>query len=209
MCGWARAAGHREANLRAAAETAGAILPRYLTHKRDLIRPRSYANLEHDLTTHAKPLHGLPLAKVGRREVQTCSRYCVQQRRLCSGQGPGLAERPVFLVHGGGACRGQSGDRYGEPWQGRAARSGAHHAEIATVWAALGDDDFGNLNKLLLLTGQRREELSSLRWSEIDFEHGLIRLPETGPKTGSRMMSRCLTRYAPSSSRSRSALGVI
>src|SRR5262249_1721524 len=42
---------------------------------------------------------------------------------------------------------------------------------------ALGDNDFSNIVRLLILTGQRREEIGGLRWSEIDFKRGLIIFP--------------------------------
>src|SRR6516165_1644380 len=43
-------------------------------------------------------------------------------------------------------------------------------SEIAKVWLAAPGNDYGNIVKLLLLTGCRREEIGSLKWSEIDFE---------------------------------------
>ena len=49
--------------------------------------------------------------------------------------------------------------------------------ELAEVWMVLGTDDFSNIVRLLILTGQRREEIGGLRWGEVDFERGLIVLP--------------------------------
>jgi integrase len=40
--------------------------------------------------------------------------------------------------------------------------------ELRTVWNACGDDDYGRIVRLLILTGCRREEIGGLRWSEID-----------------------------------------
>jgi integrase len=49
-------------------------------------------------------------------------------------------------------------------------------AELAEVWhAATGT--FGDIIRLLLLTGQRRNEIGFLRWSEIDFCRGMIVFP--------------------------------
>ena len=42
--------------------------------------------------------------------------------------------------------------------------------ELRTIWDALPAGDHGSIVKLLLLTAQRRLEISNLRWSEIDFE---------------------------------------
>jgi integrase len=56
--------------------------------------------------------------------------------------------------------------------------------ELAEVWRAAGDDAYGTIVRLLILTGQRREEIGALRWSEIDFAAALIRLPAARTKTG-------------------------
>src|SRR5262249_13976320 len=47
---------------------------------------------------------------------------------------------------------------------------------------ALGQDQFSNIIRLLILTGQRREEIGGLRWSEVDFGRGLIVLPPARTK---------------------------
>ena len=50
------------------------------------------------------------------------------------------------------------------------------------MWAVLGDDQFGDIVKLLILTGQRREEIGGLRWSEVGFKRDLIALPPARTK---------------------------
>jgi integrase len=40
-------------------------------------------------------------------------------------------------------------------------------AEIARIWRASGDDDFGRITKALILTGARASEIGGLAWSEI------------------------------------------
>ena len=40
--------------------------------------------------------------------------------------------------------------------------------EIRLIWRALPDSDYGMIVKLLILTGQRRDEIAALRWHEID-----------------------------------------
>src|SRR5262249_19468138 len=49
--------------------------------------------------------------------------------------------------------------------------------ELRSIWAALPDSDYGDIVRLLALTGQRRDEIGSLRWSEVDFDKALIALP--------------------------------
>ena len=40
--------------------------------------------------------------------------------------------------------------------------------ELGALLRALGNDDFSDIIRLLVLTGQRREEIGGLRWNEID-----------------------------------------
>jgi integrase len=54
----------------------------------------------------------------------------------------------------------------------------------ATVLAALGDDQFSEIVRLLVLTGQRRTEIGSLKWNEVDLERGLIVLSADRVKNG-------------------------
>src|SRR5262249_48347742 len=42
--------------------------------------------------------------------------------------------------------------------------------ELVDVWLAAGEDDFGVIVKLLILTGQRLREIGDLEWLEIDLE---------------------------------------
>jgi len=67
------------------------------------------------------------------------------------------------------------------PVQGtaKAAESGPRErvlteAELRKLWAALGQNWYSDIVRLLLLTGQRREEIGALAWSEIDFDRGMI-----------------------------------
>jgi integrase len=49
--------------------------------------------------------------------------------------------------------------------------------ELAAIWRASGDDAYGKVIKLLILTGARRAEVGGMKWSEVDFERGTWSLP--------------------------------
>jgi integrase len=49
--------------------------------------------------------------------------------------------------------------------------------ELAEIWFACRDDDHGRIIKLLALTGQRRDEIGGMRWSEIDEDKKLWTIP--------------------------------
>jgi integrase len=57
-------------------------------------------------------------------------------------------------------------------------------SELAQVWRAAGDDHYGTIVKLLILTGLRREEIGGLRWNEVDLAARLIQLPPRRTKNG-------------------------
>jgi integrase len=55
-------------------------------------------------------------------------------------------------------------------------------SEIAAMWRALPEKQFGAIVRLLILTGARREEVGGLRWSEINGDK--IALPGERTKNG-------------------------
>jgi integrase len=56
--------------------------------------------------------------------------------------------------------------------------------EIAKVWLAVPENDYGNIVRLLMLTGCRREEIGSLRWSEINLAARTITIAKERTKNG-------------------------
>jgi integrase len=52
--------------------------------------------------------------------------------------------------------------------------------ELRTVWDAAGNNDYGRIVKLLMLTGQRAREIAALQWAEI--VNGTIELPAARTK---------------------------
>ena len=50
-------------------------------------------------------------------------------------------------------------------------------AEVKAIWNALPDDNFGNIIRMLFLTGSRKSEVADLTWDELDLEQQYIALP--------------------------------
>jgi integrase len=80
------------------------------------------------------------------------------------------------------------------PFAGLPVIEGAHpsrdrvltDAEVGAIWRASGSMGlpFGPLVRLLLLTGQRREEVAALRWSELSADLSIWTLPGARTKNG-------------------------
>jgi integrase len=164
--------------------TFGGQVPRFLERQRSALKRRSLIEVTRHLMVHAAPLNAKPIAGVSRRdiaallsEVEAASGpYARNQVRASLSAfwtwaiAEGLAE--ANPVAGTVKAPAQSRDRV------------LSDAEIALIWKALPPGDFGDIVRLLLLTGQRREEIGALQWSEINLTDRVITLPPLRVKNG-------------------------
>jgi integrase len=165
------------------AETFGNEVKRYLERKKAAMKPRAFQEVERHLSNHAKPLHRSRLGEIDRRTV------AVRLAEIEQASGPVARNRVRSSLSAFFAWAITEGFIELNPVAGtaKAEESGTRErvltqAELAEVWAALEDDQFGDIVRLLILTGQRREEIGGLRLSEVDFERGLIVLPPARTK---------------------------
>jgi integrase len=54
--------------------------------------------------------------------------------------------------------------------------------ELASIWNQCGDDNYSRIVRLLILTGQRRDEVGRMEWSELDLERKLWTIPPSRTK---------------------------
>jgi integrase len=165
-----------------AAETFGAALPAYLGHQRAVLRPRSYPDVERHLLSHAKLLHPMQLAKIERRDIATVLASVGKNSGLVTSNRVRTSLSGFFswamtqgLVDGNpviGTIKHEEQSR---------ERVLAPH-ELRAIWQALGDGDYGDIVRLLALTGQRASEISGLSWGEIQAD--MIVLPGSRTKNG-------------------------
>jgi integrase len=172
-----------ESRLRAD-ETLEPIARRFLTRQRAHLRPRSYRNVEHHLLTHFKLLHGMPIASIDRRAI------AIRLQAIADGSGEVAANRARaslttffnWCIKEGivDANPAAGTNKFAERSRDRTLLA----AEIKIVWNAFDDGDYGSILKLLLLTGQRANEVAGMRWSEISLEAKLWTLPGERVKNG-------------------------
>ena len=160
------AAAKREGQRRAADTVEGA-LRFYLPEKKQVLRGSSYEAVERHLLRHAKSLHGLGVASVTRRDIAEVL------ARLVSTNGSIAANRTrasLQAFFGWAITRGlvEQNPAVGTHRAPESTRSRVLPlAELAYVWRACGDDAYGAVIKMLILTGQRRDEIGGLRWDEV------------------------------------------
>jgi integrase len=189
-----------------AADTFKLAVDRFLEHQERRLRPKSFSDLRRYLVSHWRPLHGLVLAKISRATI--ASRLAAIARE----NGPISADRARAALSSFYAWAMREGLCDANPVIGtNKASDGAPREralsgkELAAVWHALSDDEFGSATKLLILTGSRREEIGALRHSEVRLESRMISLP--GDRTKNRRphdiplsapACTILARYVPS-----------
>ena len=157
------------------------VAERFLEARRKQLRPATIIEYERHLRRDAQSLHRLPISAVTRADIARLLNNApggVTRNRLratlCAMLTWALKEG-IVLPHGNVAAFTNKAE---EKSRDRALSD----AELKAVWNALGNDDFGNILKLLILTGQREGEIGGLGWSEI--RDGAIELPPNRTKNG-------------------------
>jgi integrase len=172
-----------EARLRAV-DVCGTAMRRYLAHQKTKLRPSSIKVWEYVLLDRWKCFHETALAKVDKRAI------AARLGEIASSRGPVAADtsRKILLSFFAWAIGEGLVDI--NPVIGTTRRGAKDRdrvlseAELTEIWHALPNSVYGTTIKLLMLTGQRREEIGRLRWSEIDLTGKVIRLPAERVKNG-------------------------
>jgi integrase len=169
----------------AMALTLNVAAARYLDYKRDRLSRSSFNGAQRHFYKHFAPLMNRPLADITRKEI------AARLQEIIKEYGPTAAARArstlltLFvwamkegLVDGNQNPVALTNDPLGGVDNSRDRV--LSDAELAKVWNACGNDDFGRIAKLLILTGCRRDEIGSLKWGEID--DGVLTIPAARSK---------------------------
>jgi integrase len=173
----------RQKATQAAVENFKAIADRFLAEHGKSLRPRTLCEVKRYLEMVAKPLHGRPISTIEKRDVASLL------SSVASDRGPVASNRLAAALSKMFAWSMAEGLLEANPVLGTNRRpekarervlvdkDTGNAAELAQVWRALDDSIAGDIGKLLILTGCRHEEISGLRWEEIDEDFTRIKLP--------------------------------
>jgi integrase len=170
----------------AAQLTVARVGERYLDAKQATMRPSSYRDAQRYFTLHWAPLRDRPIAEIARADI------AARLQDISKARGPISAARArdaLSALFGWamreGLCEANPVIATNDPGAGRPSRDRVlTMAELAVIWRACGDDDFGRIVRLLMLTGCRRSEIGGLKWHEVDSERGTITIPGDRAKNG-------------------------
>jgi integrase len=171
--------GKTDADAAAMRLTLAVVAERYLEFKQPLLRPSSYAAARSYFAIHWEPLATRPLVNISRADVAARLQEITKEHGRVSASRARTNLSALFSwAMKEALCEANPVLITNDPGAGIKPRERVLDAdEIKAIWGACGDDDFSVIVKLLVLTGQRRNEIAGLHWSEIDFSAGLIRLP--------------------------------
>jgi integrase len=150
----------------------------FLAEQKKRIAPRTYLEWERHITKHLSSLNSAVIDKIERRDI------IEQIDRIAAQSGATSANhcRATLSVFFAWCIERQY--RESNPVMGISKRSTREARsrildddELAEVWAHAGDSNHGLIVKLLALTGQRRNEIGGLQWSEIDMQKQLVVFP--------------------------------
>jgi integrase len=160
------------------ADSLAAVINDYLAYAQKTLRPNSYRDIQRYLLENWKAYHRTPVANLKRRDVALGladieakhSPIIAHQARAALSamfnwairQGYEIAANPVL---GTNQIEVKSRDRV------------LTKAELAAIWRQCKDDDYGRIVRLLILMGQRRDEVGRMQWSELDLDRKVWVIP--------------------------------
>jgi integrase len=169
----------------AAKLTLAAVAARYVSQKEAKLkdgtqRPATYQQAKLHLTgPHWRPLANRPIGDLKRAEIAARLHEIVSEHgRTAAARARANLSALLNWAMREGLCESNPTIGTNDPNAGAKSRERvlADH-ELAVVWKACGDDDFGRIVRLLILTGCRREEIGGLQWREVDLTTGIMTIP--------------------------------
>jgi integrase len=163
--------------------TLGSMAARYLSAKEDRLRPNTYKQAQHHFTNLWKPLLGQSLDSTKRADVANRLQEIIKANgRTAAGRARSNLSALFTWAMKEGLCESNPTIATNDPEEGIKPRDRVlSDPELAAVWQACEDNDFGRILRLLILTGCRREEIGGLKWSELD-DSGVLTIPGSRTK---------------------------
>jgi integrase len=172
-----------EARLQAA-DTLHKIADEYLAVAKTKLKPRTYSEVERYLRAVWKPLHSVSVFKITPRHVAARVADIAKDQGAVSAARARTALSTMFnwAIREGLDIPANPVLGSNRPVQPRSRDRVLSDAELSAIWHACGDDDYGRIIRLLILTAQSRDEIGGLLWPELDTVAGLWTLPGTRTK---------------------------
>jgi len=169
----------------AASYTVDAVITRYLDAKAGELKARSLVEATRHLQKNWSSLHNLAVASVGRANIAAAlSVMAKMQGPVTANRARGALSAMFRWAIGEGLCENNPVAGTNRQTENGHRERSPSDSEVAKVWLAAPENDYGNIVKLLVLTGCRREEVGNLSWSEVDLDARTMTIPKERTKNG-------------------------
>ena len=162
-----------------AALTLGAVSERYLDARRGVVRASTHCENTRYFAVQWAALRDDPVASITRADVAAQLQIITKKHGRASARRARATLAALYQWSiGEGLVEANPVSHTNDPAAGIRPRSRVlTDAELRAVWHAAGDDDFGRIIRLLILTGARRREIGLMRWRDVDFDSGVLTIP--------------------------------
>ena len=158
-------ASEKREKIHRALDTFGTLAERFLEQYHR--RPRTRDEVVRHLQKYAAPLHPMPVGAITLRDLASLL------GRIDKASGATTTNRVRSTLSSCFSWAMREGLALSNPVVNTNKREEQtrdrvlSNDELRRIWTAAGDDAYGTIIKLLILTGQRRSEIARLRWSEV------------------------------------------
>lgn len=163
--------------------TLTSVIERYLHNATKRLKARSYEEVARHLKTHWKPLGSMPINKVDRSLVAARLEEIGRKNGPIASNRARAALSALYTFALGMGLAAQN-PVVGTIKAGEEVKRDhvLTDPELGAIWRAAKNTDYGRIVRLLLLTGQRRDEVGSMQWSEVDLDAAVWTIPAVRTK---------------------------
>jgi integrase len=163
-------------------DTLEALAGRFLHQREADLKPQSYQQFTLHLMQHWSPLADVSIRQISRSDIANQLAKIAEQRgRYAANRARATLSAFYNWAIGEALC--ESNPVVGTNRNDEAKRDRVlGDDEMVGIWRVCHDDDYGRIVRLLLLTGQRRDEVGAMRRSEIDLRSRKWTIPSERTK---------------------------
>jgi len=154
------------------------VVEQYLQVRKSEVRATTFTEISRYLLKTFKRLHHMPLSTIQRADVANILRDKANDSPTAAAVARSVLQTFFGWAIGEGFIDGPNPVADTNKAKARPSRDHVlSDLELARVWNACGDDDYGKIVRLLILTGARRDEIGGMTWAEFGRDNHAWTLP--------------------------------
>ncbi|MER2196069.1 tyrosine-type recombinase/integrase [Methylobacterium brachiatum] len=168
-----------------AAVTLESVAEAYLKQAERRLKSRSFEQVERHLRRDWQPLASMPVTEIKRANVAAqLNVIAVDGHRVKAARARSALSAMFAWAMGEGLAESNPVVGTNKPADEKARDRVLTETELRAIWRACRDDTYGRIVRLLLLTGQRRDEVGSISEGELNLAAAVWTIPAGRTKNG-------------------------